>query len=712
MDTSTSSREPLRTESAACVENVRRPEFVERGTFRKDVLLVLVLIGALLAMPSVASTEAEPNKQLQAIEADLAGFPARAEVELDEFVAQARATDAETRRFAGALLGQARVAAGHMDMALQLADQLEREGRATLSDATLAIALLIRSDAQVAGDVPRANLLANNARPLAQNAGDAYAQFWAAMVVGMTARMLGQDKEALARLREAYALADAAQNPYRRANALYQLSVLHRAMRQAESALDESKQAFSEAQRAGSTYGMAKAKMAESAALELLNDPVRELAAMQEALAIARKAGSNVEESLALINLADIHLRRKNFRAALEMSRQSLELGTKLHDGSLIATNKANMGFALFGLGRMADGKRLAEEALTEYERTGASADIADLLGEYAQHLAGAGDYKGALALHDRQQKVFDKILNAARQRDLRELQSKFDSERRIDRIELQNRESEQRFWWLFALMSLGSLTVVAMLYRRVRITNGLLARRNEELGFHSIRDPLTSLYNRRHFQNFISEKPAETDRRRGAIEKPVQAILLIDLDHFKSINDQFGHAAGDAVLIAVAQRLHYALRETDMIVRWGGEEFLVFVPVAPSGELAEIVQRVLRAISAEPISFQGDDIHVAVSIGYAPMLLPPDDVALGWERVLDLADWALYVAKRRGRNRACGVVSFKFPGSDAPVVVEGDLERAWHGGIVDASELLGASMTAKEHGWDAPRAEGTHVRA
>ena len=104
---------------------------------------------------------------------------------------------------------------------------------------------------------------------------------------------------------------------------------------------------------------MAKAKMAESAALEILNEPVRELAAMQEALAITRNAGSNVEESLALINLADIHLRRKNFRSALEVSRQSLELAKNLHDGSLIATNQANMGFALFGLGRMADGKRL-----------------------------------------------------------------------------------------------------------------------------------------------------------------------------------------------------------------------------------------------------------------------------------------------------------------------------------------------------------------
>jgi diguanylate cyclase (GGDEF)-like protein len=393
-----------------------------------------------------------------------------------------------------------------------------------------------------------------------------------------------------------------------------------------------------------------------------------------------------------LINLSDIHLRRKNFRAALETSKQSLELATGMRDGNLIATNKANMGFALFGLGRMASGKRLAEEAVAEYERTGASADIADLLGEYAQHLADAGDYKGALALHGRQQKVFDKILSEARQRDMRELQSKFDSERRFDRIELQNRESQQRYWWWFSLMSLASLTVVAILYRRVQITNRLLGRRNEELGFHSIRDPLTSLYNRRHFQNFIGEKPADVDRRRGTVFKPVQAILLIDLDHFKSINDRFGHAAGDAVLIAVAQRLRDALRETDMIVRWGGEEFLVFVPTAPADLLAEIVQRVLCAISAEPISFHGNDIRVTVSVGYAPMLLPPDDAALGWERVLDLADWALYIAKRRGRNRACGVVSFTSSGGDEWVAATDEFKRSWQGGIVEARELAGAS--------------------
>ena len=82
--------------------------------------------------------------------------------------------------------------------------------------------------------------------------------------------------------------------------------------------------------------------------------------------------------------------------------------------------------------------------------------------------------------------------------------------------------------------------------------------------------------------------------------------MLLIDLDHFKLINDQFGHAAGDAVLIAVARRLRDTMRETDMIVRWGGEEFLVYVPLAPADRLDEIVQRIMHAVSEEPIQYMG----------------------------------------------------------------------------------------------------------
>src|SRR5262249_12757659 len=151
------------------------------------------------------------------------------------------------------------------------------------------------------------------------------------------------------------------------------------------------RQSYASAEAAGASYVMAKARMAESAAMEQLNEPARELAAMQEALAIARRSGSHVAESLALINLADIELRRRQFNDALEHSRRSLELAREFADAGLIATSKANIGFALFGLGRAAEGKRFADEALADYERTGATAEIASLLAEYSEYLERSG---------------------------------------------------------------------------------------------------------------------------------------------------------------------------------------------------------------------------------------------------------------------------------------------------------------------------------
>jgi len=667
--------------------------------------MALAFCTTLAALPCAAASETDLLHRGRDIEANLLlAFPKRALAELESLVPQARTGDPATRRFVESLYGQAMVQSGHRETALQLADTLESEAFAAHDDALAAIALLIRSATQVwAGDESRASVLANEARSLVRTSSDGYVRFWAAMSVGVSARKLGHSDEALSALQDAFTLADAEKDAYRRGAVLYQLSVLDLYLKQADRAFDESVAAFNESRLAGSSWGMAKAKMAESAALEVLNRPRQELAAMQEALAIARTAKSDVTESYALINLADIYLRRKEYKTALDLSERSLNLAQQQDDNGLIAVSKANMGFALFGLGRIEAGKRLAEEALAEYERRGALAEIAGLLGDYGQYLASAGDFKAALALRDRQQKVNDKIALAVHEKDVLEMQGKFESEKRIREIELlnrqkdlqtvelQNRQWQQRIWWLLAAVFGGSLAIVAFLYRKLRTINRLLAEKNGELSFQSSRDPLTALYNRRHFQNFINEGRGDTDRRSGAVAKPVQALLLIDLDHFKSINDQFGHAAGDAVLVAVAKRLRDTLRETDMIVRWGGEEFLVFVPVAPADRLDEIVTRVMHAVSSEPIQYMGHYLQITVSIGHSPVLLPPDDVALGWERVIGLVDKALYMAKLHGRNRAYGVGGMLRSGEDALAAVDSDLEKAWRDGFVDLRVLVGA---------------------
>ena len=136
----------------------------------------------------------------------------------------------------------------------------------------------------------------------------------------------------------------------------------------------------------------------------------------------------------------------------------------------------------------------------------------------------------------------------------------------------------------------------------------------------HSSRDPLTALYNRRYFQDFMRDAPVRPERRRGGEpDRPIQALLLIDIDLFEQTNDRYGHAAGDAVLVAIARRLRETLRETDTIVRWGGEEFLVFVPSTSADKLDEIAARIMRAVAMEPIAYAGNIIRVTASVGYAP---------------------------------------------------------------------------------------------
>ena len=652
------------------------------------VLAAAALVAALVAAPSAAA-DSEMMQRGREIESYLLGYPKRALGELAALAPRAETAPGADRRYPLGLYGQAMVATDRTADALQLADRLAKEGEARGDAATIAVALLLRSGVQQwAGDSKKSNALAIEAKDRAKPSDDLFVRHWAAMAAGVTARQRGETDDALASLEEARSLAEQAQSPYRRSWTFYQLSVLYRGLNQPDKALAESVAAFAQGSLAQSVFAMAKAKMAESAAYELLNKPKQELAALQEALAIARNAHSDAAESLALVNLADIYLRRRDFRTALDFSRRSIEIAREFGDTSLMATSKANMGFALLGLGRIEAGKRLADEALADYERTGAAAETSGLLREY-------GHYR----------KLNDELSLAGHDKAVLELQTRYESEKRKREIELLNRENrlnmaelenrrlQQNLWWLLAFASIVSFVIVALLYRKLKITNRLLGQKNRELRFQSSRDPLTALYNRRYFQDFIGESGNVTERRQADLHKPVQALLLIDIDHFKQINDRYGHAAGDAVLVSIARRLRETLRETDMIVRWGGEEFLVFVPVAPADRIEEIVLRTMAALSTEPITYQARTIRITASIGYTPLPLPPDGVQITWERAIALADMALYMAKMHGRNRAYGIRRLIRSDDAALQALDHDLEAAWRAGIVDMQVLQGASI-------------------
>jgi diguanylate cyclase (GGDEF)-like protein len=166
-------------------------------------------------------------------------------------------------------------------------------------------------------------------------------------------------------------------------------------------------------------------------------------------------------------------------------------------------------------------------------------------------------------------------------------------------------------------------------------------ARREAE---HRARtDALTGAFNRRHVAEQIGVALARSEGETHV------ALLLLDIDHFKRINDTYGHAAGDAVLVAVAERVTTCVRTSDCVARWGGEEFCVLVPDVRDDEaLRRIGEEIRLRIEREPVVYEEVEIGVTVSVGAAREL-----AGLGsTDDLVDAADRALYTAKRRGRNQ------------------------------------------------------------
>jgi len=136
----------------------------------------------------------------------------------------------------------------------------------------------------------------------------------------------------------------------------------------------------------------------------------------------------------------------------------------------------------------------------------------------------------------------------------------------------------------------------------------------------------------------------------RSAARGKSLSVLILDIDYFKSVNDGFGHDAGDEVLREFADRLKASIRGIDLACRYGGEEFVVVMPDTDLGIATMVAERIRRRIAGEPFPIEGGSrsIEVTISVGIAARMGPQDNVA----QMLKRADEALYRAKRDGRNR------------------------------------------------------------
>jgi two-component system, cell cycle response regulator len=184
----------------------------------------------------------------------------------------------------------------------------------------------------------------------------------------------------------------------------------------------------------------------------------------------------------------------------------------------------------------------------------------------------------------------------------------------------------------------------------RVKAAHSELRDRNQQLEsmLHSVEalastDALTGLFNRRRFADVLRREFAVTRRYKNTL-----SCLLLDLDHFKQINDRFGHDAGDQVLKEVARRITGSLREVDLAARYGGEEFVVLLPHTSKGDARIVAERLLKNVRKQDFTFGGEVVTVTTSIGCAGN---SDVDSSNPEDLVKAADIALYGAKKNGRN-------------------------------------------------------------
>jgi len=133
------------------------------------------------------------------------------------------------------------------------------------------------------------------------------------------------------------------------------------------------------------------------------------------------------------------------------------------------------------------------------------------------------------------------------------------------------------------------------------------------------------------------------------ALHQPYElSVLMIDLDHFKEVNDQYGHATGDATLQEVARRLNESVRPTDIVGRYGGEEFAIIIPRTDRNETCQIADRLIAVIADKSVTVEDDTVSITISMGVAGL----EENIKSLDVLLQRADQALYIAKEKGRNR------------------------------------------------------------
>ncbi|MEH6435204.1 GGDEF domain-containing protein [Massilia sp. DD77] len=511
--------------------------------------------------------------------------------------------------------------------------------------------------------------------------------------------LLDEEEQALDLGVRAVEAASRAGLPAAEARLMNALARVHFARSDMASALRVTQDSYALAERIGFRFVMAQSRVNQNYAYGTLGQGDKEYQALREVLRITNGTpGTEALEEIAQSNLSAYHIHRGEYPQAISATLAAEQLARRLGDDIGLAFALSNRGSALARSGRVDEGMALMKQGMAQAEKAGGRREVLDLLSEQVNVLERVGRDREALAALRKWVKLSGDITSAEREKAVLELQEKFSAERKtreIERLSLQNARSQaevtahalkQRLWAALAVVLLLSAALLVQWLRRVRRRNRALVVDNAALASQSIHDPLTGVFNRRHFEQLMGQQEATVHgRSRDRHYQAAVGLLLLDVDHFKRINDTYGHAAGDEVLKVVAARLSSLVREQDAVVRWGGEEFVLVLPGTSAEGLPIIAAKALSALAREPVKHEGREITVRASAGAIAWPAWPDQK---WMDAVHMADLALYLSKTGGRNRATCFLRLR-EGADLSRV-HGDLGAAAEAGEVELQMVPG----------------------
>lgn len=384
----------------------------------------------------------------------------------------------------------------------------------------------------------------------------------------------------------------------------------------------------------------------------------RSLALHLEALALAREIGDAVTEAYQLANLCDRNVQLDRLDEAEDYCDEAVTRLESLGHVRLLAGARASratlhskQGDLDAALEEMTGALELARGSIPTVER--------DFLEQLARIHVERGELDEALAAYRRFMDAREQLWEERRTRTVEELEIQHEVAQRERELELARAEAElqavkiQQRTRLVGILAIGLLLVAilaALIWRSNRHRAALqrdLKQRNDELekavktiGDLANRDPLTHLRNRRAFLEVAEQELARARRNRHPT-----TVVMADIDRFKPLNDQFGHAAGDEVLKQVAETLRLTFRGQDVVCRWGGEEFVAMLPETDIESARLAAERARVAVAATATAGPESSLGVSITLGVAP-------VTRDLHEAIEAADRAMYEGKRAGRNR------------------------------------------------------------